>query len=94
MAHIFGIGPSHASEGVQPVGKLQPGNRMAQASGVNDTVEISMAAKLAAAVKETSMVRTDLVERVKNEIEAGVYETPERIDATVDRLMDELFGSI
>ena len=37
-------------------------------------------------------VRVDLVARVRSEIEAGTYETQERIDLTVERLMDEFFG--
>ena len=36
-------------------------------------------------------VRWDLVRRVKAEIEAGTYETPERLDATVERLAEILF---
>ncbi len=39
-------------------------------------------------------VREDLVARVRAEIEAGVYETPERIDATVDRLVSVLFPDL
>ena len=35
-------------------------------------------------------VRMDLIRRVRAEIEAGTYETPERIDAAIDRLLDEL----
>lgn len=39
-------------------------------------------------------VREDLVARVRAEIEAGVYETSERIDATVDRLVSVLFTDL
>jgi anti-sigma28 factor (negative regulator of flagellin synthesis) len=55
-------------------------------------VEISTVAKLAAQVHDVPEVRADLVARVKAEIEAGAYETQERIDLTVDRLMGEFFG--
>ena len=34
-------------------------------------------------------VREDLVNRVKTEIAAGIYETPERLEAAVQRLMAE-----
>ena len=35
-------------------------------------------------------VRADLVERVRAEIEAGDYETPERLDAAIDGMLDDL----
>ncbi|MBC8373589.1 MAG: flagellar biosynthesis anti-sigma factor FlgM [Planctomycetes bacterium] len=57
-----------------------------------DVVEISTVAKLAAQMHTVPEVRVDLVARVRSEIEAGTYETQERIDLTVDRLMGEFFG--
>jgi negative regulator of flagellin synthesis FlgM len=35
-------------------------------------------------------IRADLVERVRREIEAGTYDTPEKWDAALDRLLDRL----
>ena len=35
-------------------------------------------------------VRTDLVERVKAEIAAGTYETPEKIQIAAERLLEEI----
>ncbi len=40
--------------------------------------------------KETPSVRHDLVEQIRAEIEAGTYETPERIESAVDGLLAEL----
>jgi len=61
---------------------------------VSDVVEISTAAELAARIQEVPEVRAELVARVKREIEAGTYETSERIDAAVERLLDELFPEL
>ncbi len=91
MTNIDGIQP------VPPTGPIQPpqgpvaphGN--AAAGWINDVVDISTAAILAARIHEVPDIRTDLVQRLRREIEAGTYETEERIDVTVDRLMDELF---
>ena len=42
-----------------------------------------------AAVKESKgAIRKDLVERVRREITAGTYDTPERWEAALDRLLD------
>lgn len=61
---------------------------------MRDESEQSIAARLAARAKGHAAVRTELVERVRREIEAGTYETAERIDATVDRLLDEIFPGL
>ena len=37
-----------------------------------------------------SVIRRDLVARVKKEIAAGTYDTPEKWEATLDRLLDHL----
>ncbi len=36
-------------------------------------------------------VRQDLVERVKVEIAAGAYETPERIQIAAERMLEEIY---
>jgi negative regulator of flagellin synthesis FlgM len=35
-------------------------------------------------------IRTELVERVRQEIAAGTYETPEKLEAALERLLDRL----
>ncbi len=40
--------------------------------------------------REMPEVRRDLVDRVRAEIDAGQYETPEKLDAAVDRLLEDL----
>ncbi len=37
-------------------------------------------------------IRWDLVKRVKAQIASGTFETPERIERTVERLAEDLFG--
>jgi len=91
MANIFRVHPPNTTQGVGPVGPARPKSAAMQATGISDTVEISTAGMLAAKLHGPAGVRTDLVRRVKEQIAAGTFETPERIDATVDRLMEELF---
>lgn len=55
-----------------------------------DRVEISDLARFMDQLHGASVARHGLVERIRAEIEAGSYETPERINATVDILMREL----
>ena len=56
-----------------------------------DVVEISTVARLASEIQDVPEIRADLVQRVKEEIAAGNYETSERVEIAVERLMDELF---
>jgi hypothetical protein len=40
--------------------------------------------------RSASAVRTELVQRIRREIAAGTYETPEKWEAALDRLLDQL----
>src|SRR3954454_11291921 len=42
--------------------------------------------------KRKSGIRQDLVDRVRKEIEAGTYDTPDKWEAVLDRLIDRLDG--
>jgi len=94
MTNIHGIQPP---VGPQPVDALEAAVAKApevQPADVADVVEISDVARLAARLQEVPEVRAELVQRVKDEIAAGTYETSERIEITVDRLMEEFFGEL
>jgi len=54
-----------------------------------DQVELSRTAQLLSKINELPDVRQGLVDRVRAEIESGNYETPEKLDAAVDRLIEE-----
>lgn len=90
--YVNGVNPPIPSQSVEPVTAVVRDGGSAALPPAGDVVEISAVAKLAAQVHAVPDVRVDLVTRVKAEIEAGTYETQERIDVTVDRLMGEFFG--
>ena len=91
MMDINGINPVSAPKAVQPAQPPAVAQSQTGPGWVADVVDISTASILAAQIHQNPGVRTDLVQRIKQEIEAGTYETQERIDVTVDKLMDELF---
>ena len=91
MTNVDGIQPVSAARPIQPTQAPIAPQDNAAPGWISDVAEISTASILAARIHEIPDVRTDLVQRVKQQIEAGTYETEERIDVTVDRLMDELF---
>jgi negative regulator of flagellin synthesis FlgM len=92
MANVFGVQPAGAPGAVESVGKATRAVPAPSAQGVSDVVEISLAAQLAAKLQEVPAVRADLVAQVKGEIAAGTYETPQRVEVAVDRLLSDLLG--
>jgi len=93
MTDVNGIGPVGAPKAIEPPTNIAATERAGQAEAPRDVVEISSVAKLAAKIQDIPEVRGELVARVKSQIEAGAYETPERIEIAVDKLMDELLGN-
>jgi negative regulator of flagellin synthesis FlgM len=77
---------------VAPVAPAAANTAPVAAGPVGDTVEISTVARLAAQIHQLPEVRAELVQRVKAEIASGAYETPQKLDVAIDRLMDELLG--
>ncbi|MEM9415848.1 MAG: flagellar biosynthesis anti-sigma factor FlgM [Planctomycetota bacterium] len=56
----------------------------------DDRVELSNHARLLGKLNELPDIREGLVESVKSEIEAGRYETDERIEAAIEALVEDL----
>lgn len=54
--------------------------------------ERELAARLGEMVKDLPAVREDLVERIRQEIADGTYETQQRLEAAAGRLADELLA--
>ena len=76
--------PHHARSAQAP----QTANR---SSGV-DQVDISREADLVSRVKEIPEIRAERVAEIKAAIQSGQYETPEKLDIALDRLLDEIGG--
>jgi negative regulator of flagellin synthesis FlgM len=62
----------------------------AQREEVTDRVEFSALAVLRAKYCDMPEVRGNLVARIREQIKAGTYETPERWDQAIDNLMEDL----
>ena len=59
-------------------------------AGPSDQLDISPAAEAAAEAAESGGKRADLVARVRGEIDAGTYETADKLDAALDGLLNEI----
>lgn len=55
-----------------------------------DKVELSRAALYISQLVSRNEIREDLVDRVKQQIADGTYETPQKLDAALEELLSDL----
>ncbi len=55
-----------------------------------DQVDISSEAQKLASMNDTSEIRAERVADIRQQIETGQYETAEKLDGAVERILDEL----
>ncbi len=60
------------------------------AAPIQDEVNISDAARIADASNQTAGIRQDRVETIRAQIANGTYETPEKLNAALERLLDQI----
>ena len=94
MNNVSGVQPPWAPKPVEPASSIVPNAPATELGNVADVVEISTATALTEKIRQIPDVRMELVTRVKAEIQAGAYETPERIEIASERLMDDLFTDL
>lgn len=55
-----------------------------------DQLDISREADLVSRIHEIPDIRVDRVAELRAAIESGTYETPDKLDVALDRLLDEI----
>jgi negative regulator of flagellin synthesis FlgM len=87
-------GPSsvHGAQGINAPHFTQrtQGSQATTSTQATDRVEISPAAEAASKAAEAGGVRTDLVNSIRQQIAAGTYDTPDKMDAALSRLLDQV----
>ena len=92
---INGPGPIHGAAGITPANSVQGASsagasQSAASIPTNDEVSISPQADLMSRIGELPEVRQELVDQLRTEIAEGSYETEEKLDIAVSRLLDEI----
>ncbi len=90
--HIYG--PAHL-HGAQPINaphssRMTNGQPASQASPIQDELQLSNAGQLIDKVHDLPEIRQDRVDQIKAQIADGTYETEEKMDVALGRLLDEL----
>jgi anti-sigma28 factor (negative regulator of flagellin synthesis) len=90
MSSINGIGSNSPVQKIvqQPIQKQTPADPPKQLPTV-DKLELSGMSHLLKALKSND-VRTDKIADIRAQIEAGTYETDDKLDVASDRLLDDL----
>lgn len=73
----------------QPVSKQLPAEPAKQLP-LTDKLQLSGVSHMLATLKAGGDIRADKVAAIRQQIEAGTYETEARLDAAVDRLLSDL----
>jgi negative regulator of flagellin synthesis FlgM len=89
---VYGPSQVHGPHGVNAPHFTQRTTGAQSTSGTQgaDRVEISPAAQAASQAADADGIRTDLVNQIRSQIAAGTYETPDKMNAALDRLLDQL----
>ena len=89
---IFGIGYVHGAQPLQGPHRASPAQATQPADswlGV-DELDISHEADMVSRVRDLPDIRADRVADIRAEIAAGVYETGDKLEIALGRLLDEI----
>jgi negative regulator of flagellin synthesis FlgM len=89
---IYGPGQVHTAQGINAPHNPQfrrSAEGVARPAG-GDQLSISPAAEAAIQGTSNDGVRVDLVAKIRSEIASGTYETAEKLDMALDRMLDEI----
>ncbi len=90
--HIYGPSQLHGPQSIgTPHGvRNAPSPPRPPAAPITDEVDISEAARMAEQIQQMPETREDRIEAVRQQIADGTYETAERLNTAIDRLLDEI----
>jgi len=75
---------------VRPATDVSAAKETGQVASTNDRVEISVAARMLNTLNESSAVRAERLAQIKSAIDAGEYETPDKLEAALEKLLREI----
>ncbi|NUQ62657.1 MAG: flagellar biosynthesis anti-sigma factor FlgM [Pirellulales bacterium] len=84
-AHLHGaqaISPPHTSRVSNPSAANMP-------ASIHDELDISEAGRLVDQVRDVPEMRLDRIRQIRAEIAAGTYETDEKLEIALGRMLDE-----
>jgi negative regulator of flagellin synthesis FlgM len=89
--YIYGTGHVHTAQPLAAPHRMAPAQATSSpysSSGI-DQLDISPKADYVAQARELPDIREDRVAAIREQIKSGAYETPEKLDLALSRLLDE-----
>lgn len=83
------IDSAQSIRATQHVRSIEPQTSAESIHGM-DQIDISPEAELVSRVGDLPDIRADKVAEIRAQIEAGIYETDEKMDVALGRLLDEI----
>lgn len=90
--HIYGPAHLHGAQPISAPHSSRMNNRQSvgEASPIQDELQLSDAGQLVDKVRDLPDIRQDRVDQIKAQIADGTYETEEKLDIAMGRLLDEI----
>ncbi|MCE5301527.1 MAG: flagellar biosynthesis anti-sigma factor FlgM [Planctomycetaceae bacterium] len=90
--HIYGPSQLQGPQSISAPHGARPAQPMTrpEAPQIADEVDISEAARMIEQVQQLPDIRADRVEAVRQQIAEGTYETDEKLNIALNRLLDEI----
>ncbi len=90
--HIYGPSQLHGPQPISAPHGAKPAQQIArpEAPQIADEVDISEAARLVEQVQQMPEMRSDRIEAVRQQIAEGTYETRDKLNVALERLLDEI----
>lgn len=91
---IFGAGGTQGPQPIYPrlaAFSLEAGHSV-HAGTPRDHVEISPLGQMLDGIGQLPEIRQEKVDEIRRHLAAGSYESPEKLEVALDRLLDELLG--
>ena len=89
---ISGYSQLHQAHSVRPTQKFEQAAaaRPTQQNFGPDELDISQEAQAASQTSSTSDVRADRIADIRAQIQAGTYETPEKLELALEKMLGDL----
>jgi negative regulator of flagellin synthesis FlgM len=90
--YIYGMNQIHAPQAINPPHRTSPSAAPSNtySAGGADQLDISPEADFVAQARDLPEIREDRVAAIRAQIQSGAYETGDKLDIALSRLLDEI----
>lgn len=89
---IYGPSQVHGAQSIGGPHASRPVEQPSQSHGISttDQLDLSEAGQIAAQMSDVPEIRQERVDALRAAISSGTYETDEKLDVALERLLDEI----